>query len=260
VKRVFYILAALALLIAAGCTGETGPAGPQGPPGTGGGGPKKILIMGTETEANLKDMILIAYDLGIFPLGTTIGYFRITQTSPTLQEMMEYDAILCFTLGSISHARTIGDLLADYVDAGGGVVLGQGAFSEGTAGPIEGRIMTDGYSPLLPAAIANFLGNRKIDFFSMQFPLHPVFNGTDLLNLCYQSQSWLSQPNLAPWGNIIALDTSCANPPTTSWPGVAINDAENVIGVNIMPTWFSSYDLFPEMPQLIANCLMYVAR
>ncbi len=44
--------------------------------------------------------------------------------TPTLDELMAYDAVLLFENGTFPNAVNVGDVLAEYVLAGGGVVLG----------------------------------------------------------------------------------------------------------------------------------------
>src|SRR5690606_25899803 len=60
--------------------------------------------------------------------------------TPTLGELMQYDAILTFSNGTYADATTLGNNLADYVDAGGGVVVANYAVSStGANRRLEGR-------------------------------------------------------------------------------------------------------------------------
>lgn len=263
-RRAFYSWVVLILLFNAGCTegptgpdGDTGPPGPPGPPGV----PKavKILFLSSESESSMKDMVITAYDLTLFPTGTIIDYRLLQNGVPTVDEMDAYDAILCWTSNTLASRVIIGDRLADYVDNGGGLVLAQGAFSRTNLGAVEGRIMTPGYSPLTPADASLDISNRRIDFFSLTFPLHPIFNGTDVLNLCYLSQPNYSSPNLDPGASMIGLSLDCNPPSDTSFAGIAISANEKIIGLNMYPNWHLTMVSFPEPPQLIANCVLYVA-
>lgn len=259
-KRLLLITLIIGLFALTGCTGDTGsegPVGPEGPPGS----PRiKVLIWSTGTTSDMREMIVIAYDRKLFPTGTIIDSRRMQDPLPTVDDLKEYDAILAFTSQTLTNRAAIGDLLADYVDAGGGVVLGQGAFSTGTGlGPIEGRIMTDGYSPLRPGPRSLNIHNRKVDFTSLQFPLHPIFNGTDVLNLCFLSQPSYSSPGFDLTATVIALDTECVpQTPPTAFTCIAISTNERVIGLNIYPGWNIYEDNYPEPIQLIVNCVLYV--
>jgi hypothetical protein len=261
-RRALYpwVVLILVTVLIGGCTGDPGPEGPAGQPGQPGAPrPIKVLLLSSESEASVKDMIIDAFSMALFPTGTVIDYWLLQNSVPTVDEMNAYDAILCWTVNTLSTRVTIGDRLADYVDNGGGLVLAQGALSRSTLGAIEGRIMTPGYSPLTPAGPSLDISNRRIDFFSLTFPLHPIFNGTDVLDMCYQSQPNWSAPNLDPGASLIALSIDCNPPSDTSFNGIAISANEKVVALNIYPNWHSTYELFPEPPQMIANCLLFVA-
>jgi len=56
----------------------------------------------------------------------TVDIINVTTTgggTPTLAQLLNYDALLCWTNTSPANNQTWGDVLADYVDAGGGVVV-----------------------------------------------------------------------------------------------------------------------------------------
>ena len=75
---------------------------------------------------------------------SSIDIIRIAigSVTPTLGTLQTYDAVLVFTDAAIDDPTEFGDVLADYVDAGGGVVMA--AFSTGVA-PVGGRFLSDGY-------------------------------------------------------------------------------------------------------------------
>lgn len=70
-----------------------------------------------------------------------------TSPLPTLAELATFKAVLVFTDGGgFTNASAVGDLLANYVDAGGGVV--DAVFAHGSI-PITGRWQSGGYSALV---------------------------------------------------------------------------------------------------------------
>lgn len=70
-----------------------------------------------------------------------------TASLPTLNDLLSFKAVLVFTdNGGFASASAVGNLLADYVDAGGGVV--DAVFSHGTVA-VGGRWQSDGYSALV---------------------------------------------------------------------------------------------------------------
>ncbi len=66
--------------------------------------------------------------------------------TPLLAEIEAYHAALVYSEVAFSDPVALGDVLADYVAAGHGVVLAGGAFAEGTE--LGGRFVTDGRSPV----------------------------------------------------------------------------------------------------------------
>ena len=240
-------------MLLAGCTGDEGQQGPVGPPGP--SGAIKLLIIAADSDQDIFESIKLAYAEALFPLGTVINFINLTDSVPPAAVMAKYDAVLAYTFGVPLDPDAVGNQLADYVDLGGGVVIGQAAYSPPGLGGIGGRIMTEGYSPLRPAPISLNLNNRCIDPNSLSFPLHPIFNGTDVDNICYLGQGDLSDPTLDPTATLLAMDTE--SPPV---PAIAINAKGNVIGTNI-PTDFDFNPIFfLEAYKLTANACVFVAR
>ena len=77
------------------------------------------------------------------------SYEKKKKTSvPTLDELEKYSAVLCYSHNSFyENPALVGDLLADYVDRQGGVVI----MAYACCGCyLEGRWHKDGYDPLTP--------------------------------------------------------------------------------------------------------------
>ena len=104
----------------------------------------------------------------------------------------------------------------------------------------------------MPGPISGILSNGKIDLASLSFPLHPIFNWTDVEDLTYLLQPDMSAPDVAAGATLLAKDVDGRN-------AIAINAAENVIGLNMYGGWWFN-DLFPQGSQMLANCLLYVGR
>jgi hypothetical protein len=85
---------------------------------------------------------------------STVDVFDISRITPTLDDLLNYASVLVYTDGPGFANRTLfGDVLADYVDAGGGVVLGtfSNASNQNTL-LIGGRFNDDNYWAILPAS------------------------------------------------------------------------------------------------------------
>jgi len=74
-----------------------------------------------------------------------VDFFDATSVTPTLADLSGYSAVLVYSDSSFANAVALGDVLADYVDAGGSVVFATFAYN---IGPIGGRIVTGGYLPV----------------------------------------------------------------------------------------------------------------
>ncbi len=83
--------------------------------------------------------------------GANADYYDAQAATPTLAELQQYDCVFTWANSSYADMTAMGDVLADYVDAGGVVVLG--AFVTYTNGNyLSGRIMTPAYSPVVAPA------------------------------------------------------------------------------------------------------------
>jgi len=92
--------------------------------------------------------------------GSAVDYFDTRAATPTLAELQNYDCVYTWANFSYFDNVAMGDVLADYVDGGGTVVLG--AFCTYTSGSfLSGRIMTVGYNPVVsPTGSNHFLSSN----------------------------------------------------------------------------------------------------
>lgn len=80
--------------------------------------------------------------------GVPVDYFDARIGTPTLAQLLNYSWVITWTNLPYENEVLFGDNLADYVDAGGNVILG--VFTSYTSGIfLSGRIMTPGYSPVV---------------------------------------------------------------------------------------------------------------
>ena len=242
------LLCIFALLVGS-CAGDDGPEGPAGPPG-GPGVPLPIMALfaGSEPTDTLQALAIDVFSMGLLPLGSVINVVDVTDSIPPLAFLNDYDAVLVWTTANVTDPVGLGSRLADYVDAGGGVVIGQMSFVNGAG--LQGRIMSAGYSPLQSAVSVGVPFNRKIDFASVATPLHPILNGVNMLNFRFFSTSQWSNPGLASGATRVALDDTGAN-------AIAINASGSVIGVNM--SGHLTRGSYSEPPKLVVNSLLFVA-
>ncbi len=96
--------------------------------------------------------------------GGVVDYFDTRPATPSAALLATYDCVYTWTNAPHADPVLLGNRLADFVDAGGTVILG--AFSTYTIGnSMGGRIMTPGYSPVTSPtgnnhfAVSAYVGN-----------------------------------------------------------------------------------------------------
>ena len=177
-----------------------------------------------------------------------------SNTSPSLVDLTPYDALLVWTNYSPDTAESWGNVLADYVDAGGGLVLAAASFSSGTAPQdwdIAGTIMTSGYSPFTPADESTTDPSETMDWPAL-VPGHAVFDGISAAPRFWVNSSY-SDPILDSGATTLAVDNSA-----NSIKLVAINSAGNIIGLNMYPGGMDNSPWNAEARRLVANALIVV--
>ncbi|MEW6252184.1 MAG: PEP-CTERM sorting domain-containing protein [Planctomycetota bacterium] len=130
-----------------------------------------IALLYADSAAYANDVAAKLTGTGLFASITPIG---VTTMTPTLQQLQAYDAVLTWTNQSYQSASAMGDVLADYVDAGGGVVVGVFATSTTTANrSLTGR-WSNGYDVIVPRS-GNFTGHATLG--TILVPNHPIMLG-----------------------------------------------------------------------------------
>ena len=157
--------------------------------------------------------------------------------------MSPYNAVLMYTNHSPS-AGVFGDALANFVDAGGGVVIATYALSSSWG--IGGRIFNSGYSPFAsgPSSGTNYSGTL------VQSTTHPVFNGVNVPSISYWYNGNYITPTLNAGATMLARDASGIGM-------VAVNASGRVIANNIYLN--NTFQTSAELYKLIANELAFVA-
>ncbi len=129
----------------------------------------------------------------------TVDTFDGGFATPSLATLQNYDAVLVFSdSGGFLSAVDMGNVLADYIDGGGGVV--DGVFSAHPSLPIQGRWETGGY------ALVTATGQTQ---FAQEFlgpvldPGHPVMQGVTSFDGGSASFQYLN-PVVTPAGTLIA--------------------------------------------------------
>ena len=158
--------------------------------------------------------------------------------TPTVLDLLNYDAVL-FSSNTFELAPiAVGDAVADYIDAGGGVVTTTP--SHGPAFGAAGRITTSGQSPFNFDATAD-VGASTLG--AVLLPGHFI-----MTNVLTVSASGRDDPTLAPGGILIADWAD-------GFPMAAVNTSGTVAGITL---WLDTLN-GGNFDQLIANALAFTA-
>lgn len=104
-----------------------------------------VAVLGS--ASNQIAVIDVVTSLGSTQRLTSVDEINVGTTTPTLSQLQNYAAVFVFSDDiPFADKDALGDVLADYVDAGGGVVLSGNVFVPGT--DLGGRFASGTYSPL----------------------------------------------------------------------------------------------------------------
>ena len=132
----------------------------------------KVGIYGAADSPRLTDVQSKLNGTGLF---TQVDIHDVSTYTPTLAELQQYSAVLVFRNSNFSDNTALGDVLADYADAGGGVVVATFAFNSGT---LSGRIVSGGYLPFTQGSQTSGTPLTLIP----DVPAHPILAGVNSFN------------------------------------------------------------------------------
>ncbi len=106
----------------------------------------KVAVYGAAPANRNEDVKQKLLGTGLF---TQVDTFFVTSgyAVPTLSQLQSYDAILVYSDNGFNDNVTMGNVLADYVDRGGSLVLATFVFWNTNALSIQGRLKTGNYLP-----------------------------------------------------------------------------------------------------------------
>jgi len=110
-----------------------------------GGATVAVVAAEANTSWNA-DVISKISGVGSLP-GVNLIRVDSTNAIPNLSQLRASQAVLVYSDNSFTDPVAMGNVLADYIDQGGGVVLNTFAFYDAGGYGIEGRVSTNGYLP-----------------------------------------------------------------------------------------------------------------
>src|SRR5262249_38308328 len=115
-----------------------------------------------------------------------------TTRTPSLADLTPYQAVILIAQTPFSDPEALGDVLASYVDRGGGLVLTLASFVDGWQ--VRGRLLRGGYVPLNLGS--GPFGSSTLGTFNAS---HPILAG-----VTRASGDLLARVGLAPQAELVA--------------------------------------------------------
>ena len=170
-------------------------------------GYRVLMLTSAGQPGEMRDQLLTFPDL------VQVDIMDVSRGLPTLKQLEYYQAVVLSNGSTFPDPYGLGDVLADYADWGGGVILTLASFVQ--SWELRGRFVSGGYMPFAispPAGGSAVLG----DFDS----LHPIMNGVTSL-----SGNLLGAAVLTPGAQWVA-----------SWIGdrpLVATQGPHVVGINL---------------------------
>jgi len=172
-------------------------------------------------------------------------------TTLSLNKLMPYGSILVWSNYPFADPDHIGNILKDYVDAGGGLVIALNCFSDKKSidgkPMLAGDIFMNGYSPFLPGKNSDVSGLINLE--DSENKDHFIFNGLE--SMIQYNVKDNPNPVLSENAKLLAEDTYGNNI-------VAVNSKENIIGIAIYPGRLTQSDKNTSL--LFAKSLIWVSN
>jgi hypothetical protein len=180
----------------------------------------KMALLGSESTASY--VTDVQTYLAPFTDLAVIDIIDVRLSTPSLATLLNYDTVLVWSDSNFFNPIALGDVLADYVDLGGGVVLATFSWY-GPSFDLEGRMMTD-YSPFVQAA-SNLYTTANLGTYDSS---HPIMQGVTAVSEYYRDDVTLATdavqiaawddgvPFVATKGRVVGMTLF---PPPLQWTG-----------------------------------------
>jgi FG-GAP-like repeat len=152
------------------------------------------------------------------PHVTQVDLFDAASGTPTLGQLQQYNIVFAFSNNPWNNAVAMGNVLADYQDGGGVVVVGTFAWDNRSGWLLQGRWITGGYSPYNSTAQTNFSNNTA----NITSPSHALMRGVSSLSAFYRNGV-----TLASGASAVAMWTD--GPPAVTYK---TNNGTTAVGIN----------------------------
>ncbi len=206
-----------------------------------------VLLVGADYSADSLTSILTGFpDIG------TVNFFNAASGTPTLAELQQYDVAIVWSNYYYNDKVALGDVLADYVDSGGKVIL-QVASWYGPNWNLQGRLISEGYSPFVQDGVnGNHYSTASLGLYDAS---HSIMAGVSTMSDYLRDSVVLTTGAelVAGWNDgeeFIATKESVVG--INSWPGDGhswTGDYPTILHNTIL--WFNPVKI--HSPQAITN-------
>ena len=108
-----------------------------------------------------------------------VDVIPVTDGTPALAQLRNYQSVLVYSDGSFADQNAMGNVLADYLDQGGGVVMQTFAFvTNGASYGIAGRVSANGDMPFTATTYLTAASPTLVK----DVPGHPLLDGVNTFN------------------------------------------------------------------------------
>jgi hypothetical protein len=221
--------------------------------GAWGQGPDVALIVADST-ANANDAQAKLMGTGLF---SSVTVRLSTATTPTLTELQQYDAVLTWSNLSFSSGSALGDVLADYVDAGGGVVNAVFVVSTTTANRFLAGRWDSSYQIIVQGGGSTTTTGGEQSLGTISMPGHPILDGVSTFS--GGPPSWRpTSTALTAHGQLVAQWTDGKTLIAVSSTQARRADLGFVPYSNTVST--AGWNATTDGARLMANALLFVSR
>lgn len=205
----------------------------------------RVLLLSTDSVSEMLGTESALVSTGLFT-ASDIDMLDDPAFSTFQNALQSVDVVFLWHNSALANISSISAELKNFVDNGGGVVIG--TFGLSSTWQVTGPIMGANYCPFIPASPQSVSGTMSLA--STPYPNHPVFSGLTN-NPTYWNNSNFSDPNLNTGGILLANDTAGNH-------FLAVNQAGNCAGIVLFPRELDSGNA--ASIQLVANLLYFVAQ
>ncbi len=159
---------------------------------------------------------------------------------PTLNDLLPYDVVIVWSDYDYLDSVALGNVLADYVDAGGKVIVATFSWYDNAAASLTGRFASGGYDPFISDNVGNHFTYASLGAYDAG---HPIMAG-----VTSAADAYRDYVSLAPDATLVA-----------SWDDgeefIAVKG--NVVAINSYPGFYYAWS--GDVGMIFHNAINYLA-